>query len=431
MPNQVSNSHYTRATNKIYPYDLRRCTYNSSTGRMDIHYRKKPIDYSEIQTIIEAVPELNNNNYGSFDFIYEPSIDTYYLISAGKLTYLVEDDQYIWSYWTDKTSAGYKFVNGIKSSYTYTSGSETIWMDSGSNPENMNKFLNVSKDAIVFNFSSGSTSTSLVRTTALCVIPKKGNETFKNDSSEVFNGGPICTNGASLQLVLDKAKILNDFTADSLLLPNELLISNSGYSHGQKVVGTMPNNGALSYTPSTSQQTIPAGYTSGGTISAVTSAIDQNIQAGNIKNGVTILGVEGTYDGPSYDTNLVLDSLDAGGAEQYLGGTPITDITNVGGFNVFNADGDSILYYVMKTVTATSNMTGFSMNNIRVLDNGIIQWIPYGNNTVFNTDDYLECTITCTDAYNNTETKIIMIYNSEKENYPGPDDPGPDDPGEI
>lgn len=132
--------------------------------------------------------------------------------------------------------------------------------------------------------------------------------------------------------------------------------------------------------------------------------------------------------GPGYDTNLVLDSLDAGGAEQYLGGTPITDITNVGGFNVFNADGDSILYYVMKTVTATSNMTGFSMNNIRVLDNGVIQWIPYGNNTVFNTDDYLECTITCTDAYNNTKTKIIIIYNSEKEKEPY--DPGPDDPGE-
>ena len=33
------------------------------------------------------------------------------------------------------------------------------------------------------------------------------------------------------------------------------------------------------------------------TISAVTAAIDENIVAGNIKNGVTILGVEGTYTG--------------------------------------------------------------------------------------------------------------------------------------
>ena len=32
--------------------------------------------------------------------------------------------------------------------------------------------------------------------------------------------------------------------------------------------GTMPNNGELNYTPSTEEQTIPAGYTSGGTIAA-------------------------------------------------------------------------------------------------------------------------------------------------------------------
>ena len=38
---------------------------------------------------------------------------------------------------------------------------------------------------------------------------------------------------------------------------------------GNVVAGTMPNNGTLSYIPSTSQQTIPEGYTSGGTIAAV------------------------------------------------------------------------------------------------------------------------------------------------------------------
>lgn len=146
----------------------------------------------------------------------------------------------------------------------------------------------------------------------------------------------------------------------------------------------------------------------------------------NLKKNITLLGVTGTYDGPGYDPNLVLDSLDVGEAEQYLGGTPITDIDNVGGFDVFNANGDNILSYVMKTVTVTSNMTGFSMNNIKILDNGVIQWIPYGNNTVFDTDDYLECTITCTDAYDNTETDVITIYNREE-----PDDPGPDDPGEL
>ena len=31
----------------------------------------------------------------------------------------------------------------------------------------------------------------------------------------------------------------------------------------------MPNNGVLNYTPSSAVQTIPAGYTSGGTIAAI------------------------------------------------------------------------------------------------------------------------------------------------------------------
>lgn len=54
-------------------------------------------------------------------------------------------------------------------------------------------------------------------------------------------------------------------------------------------------------TPTTSQQIITADEGKDGlgtvTVAAVTAAIDENITAGNIKSGVTILGVEGTYDG--------------------------------------------------------------------------------------------------------------------------------------
>ena len=76
----------------------------------------------------------------------------------------------------------------------------------------------------------------------------------------------------------------------------DLLSGKSAILGSGLVRGTMPNNGALSYTPTTSQQTILAGYTSGGTIGAVTSAIDSNIQASNIKAGVTILGVQGNVE---------------------------------------------------------------------------------------------------------------------------------------
>ena len=62
----------------------------------------------------------------------------------------------------------------------------------------------------------------------------------------------------------------------------------------------VPTKQNKTVTPTTSKQNITAD--SGKvlekvTVNAVTAAIDENIVAGNIKSGVTILGVEGTYTG--------------------------------------------------------------------------------------------------------------------------------------
>lgn len=62
----------------------------------------------------------------------------------------------------------------------------------------------------------------------------------------------------------------------------------------------VPDYEDIDVTPTTSEQEITA--TSGKTlrkvtVAAVTAAIDDNITTGNIKDGVTILGVTGTYDG--------------------------------------------------------------------------------------------------------------------------------------
>jgi len=55
--------------------------------------------------------------------------------------------------------------------------------------------------------------------------------------------------------------------------------------------GSMPNNGAVTITPGASAQTIAAGYHNGsGTVAG-----DANLVSGNIKNGVSIFGVAGTY----------------------------------------------------------------------------------------------------------------------------------------
>ena len=70
------------------------------------------------------------------------------------------------------------------------------------------------------------------------------------------------------------------------------------------VAGSIPPDPTLenkTVTPTTAEQTITAGESYDGlgtvTVNAVTAAIDENIVAGNIKSGVTILGVTGSYDG--------------------------------------------------------------------------------------------------------------------------------------
>ena len=65
---------------------------------------------------------------------------------------------------------------------------------------------------------------------------------------------------------------------------------------GLKVTGTMPSKVAETYTPGTADQTIAAGqYLSG----AQTIKGDANLLAKNIRNGVSIFGVAGSYEGSS------------------------------------------------------------------------------------------------------------------------------------
>ena len=79
--------------------------------------------------------------------------------------------------------------------------------------------------------------------------------------------------------------------------------------------GSTPVISTLDATPTTSQQTIVAPSGTDGyspvIISAVTSAIDSNIQAANIKSGVTILGTQGTYTGSS--STLTTKTITANG----------------------------------------------------------------------------------------------------------------------
>ena len=58
-------------------------------------------------------------------------------------------------------------------------------------------------------------------------------------------------------------------TSDATATAKDIVQGATAYVNGEKITGSMPNNGALTYTPSEQEQTIPAGYTSGGTVNAI------------------------------------------------------------------------------------------------------------------------------------------------------------------
>jgi len=88
-------------------------------------------------------------------------------------------------------------------------------------------------------------------------------------------------------------------TRDATASIAEVLSGQTFYKNGQKLTGTMPNRGAVAGVISTvaGVYTVPQGYHDGSGTVSIDSTEQSKIIASNIKSGVIILGVTGTYTG--------------------------------------------------------------------------------------------------------------------------------------
>lgn len=104
------------------------------------------------------------------------------------------------------------------------------------------------------------------------------------------------TKSATKQLTVQASKTITPSTS------SQTVVASGVYTTGDITVAPIPSSyvkptatkGATTYTPTTSNQTIASGTYLSGT---QTIKGDANLVAGNIKSGVSIFGVSGTYEG--------------------------------------------------------------------------------------------------------------------------------------
>lgn len=88
-------------------------------------------------------------------------------------------------------------------------------------------------------------------------------------------------------------------TSDATAIAAEILSGKTAYRNGTKLEGTMPNKGAVAGAISTKAglYTIPQGYHDGSGTVSIDSTEQAKLIPENIRDGITILGIEGNMSG--------------------------------------------------------------------------------------------------------------------------------------
>ena len=138
----------------------------------------------------------------------------------------------------------------------------------------------------------------------------------------------------------DDYEYSNTNTSDATATASDILTGKTAYANGTKITGIIPLKGAATITPGTSEQIISAGRYLSGT---QTILGDVNLVASNIKSGVSIFGVSGSYVGSGTGGTDTSDATAtaadiAQGKTAYVNGSKITGTHECSEGVVLNVD---------------------------------------------------------------------------------------------
>lgn len=134
-----------------------------------------------------------------------------------------------------------------------------------------------------------------------------GNQTLIDLTGDTITASDLAygktAHGADGELITGSSTKDSD-TTDATALASEILADKTAYARGQKVTGSMTNRGGVTGTITTKAQeyTIQSGYHDGSGKVKIDTTEQAKIIADNIKNGVEILGVTGSYTGEGVPT---------------------------------------------------------------------------------------------------------------------------------
>ena len=124
-------------------------------------------------------------------------------------------------------------------------------------------------------------------------------------------------------------------TSDATATAAEILDTKTAYKNGSKLTGTMPNRGSQTGSISTKAGTvsIQQGYHDGGGAIGIDATEQAKLIATNIREGVTILGVEGEMSG-SEDISATQASITPYTTSQTITPSDLGDYNSITQINV-------------------------------------------------------------------------------------------------